>query len=766
MTTTATTTATKKMKEKTITTATAAAATALGRHLQQQDRAQQQHQQRRQQHRSRKTRPPPCSGVVISSSASCTSALTTPSALLWRYDEDEDEDGNCEGGVEGKVDENENDDVEDVDLSSTPLLNWNKGDEDEQQNHNHHSHEQQRKKRHQQRNEEREVHYKEDDTDQHRLHRIHNVSQKKWQQHKQPMGSDYYLESRGGQREKGKKQRRPWFASSSATSSKLSPLVVSSLHNSSSHDHNRFSYNQSDNSSSNNNNHHNSLSLMSMNTGVQYRTVDSTQRALRELQMKRLKKAEAEKKKIKQRRAFLVSVLLFGMAGLIHVVARRRDGSFSSRETLGNDSGSISSSGGQNMMQYPKFMDEVRGVEGEGQEPFSEREHAIMMVGRNYTMENEINAGDLIHGSTNEEGHYDGGGSTSLPPPVEKMYDPDRQFLVPLQYYADPSDPHRRESDTAFFFQVPRSGGSAVKDILGKCLRLVMCTEVGIRNGHESDTILQVLGGDENTTNNGNIDSSNFNNNSNGNSGGIINVQGRIRYVNVDTTNPQGIQRAANMGLASSGLADVIVSSYFQDAAMLFDLHHQGRAFLILRDPIERAASVYYHRVKTVGDIDASIITLEEYAKGNGIENNWMTRFLTNRMAGELTKEDLDQAKEILKVKFLIGFLDDLEESLYRIMKFNGWAISSEDDNAKMNQEDCIHDLITRGGVWSSSRWNDYEYEVPKRGTQAHALIAWQTQFDSKLYSYAKDLFDMQTKEWGTKERKKLMKKMAKNKGG
>jgi hypothetical protein len=104
------------------------------------------------------------------------------------------------------------------------------------------------------------------------------------------------------------------------------------------------------------------------------------------------------------------------------------------------------------------------------------------------------------------------------------------------------------------------------------------------------------------------------------------------------------------MGLASSGLADVIVSSYFYDASMLFDLHHQGRAFLILRDPIERVTSVCYHWVKTVGDLDASIISLEEYyVKGNRIENNWLTRFLTNHMADELTKDDLDQAMEILK---------------------------------------------------------------------------------------------------------------------
>ena len=57
-----------------------------------------------------------------------------------------------------------------------------------------------------------------------------------------------------------------------------------------------------------------------------------------------------------------------------------------------------------------------------------------------------------------------------------------------------------------------------------------------------------------------------------------------------------------------------------------------------------------------------------------------------------------------------------------------------------------------------------YEYEIPKRGSQAHALISWQTQFDTKLYTYAKELFVKQTKEWGTKERKKQLKKEKKQK--
>ena len=317
----------------------------------------------------------------------------------------------------------------------------------------------------------------------------------------------------------------------------------------------------------------------------------------------------------------------------------------------------------------------------------------------------------------------------SIPPPKEKTYDDAHQFLAPLHHFADVRDTPR-PTDTAFFFHVPRAGGSTIKAMLGKCMRLVQASEVGVRDGHDHDTALQVLTVQEN------------------------------KYVNVDTTTIPGIQRAVDMGLTRSGMSDLIVSSYFHESAALFDLEHQGRAFIMLRNPIERAVSMYYHRLHELHDIDESV-SIEDYAQGNGIENNWMTRFLANRMTGELTKEDLEQAKEILKEKFLIGFLDDLEESVYRIIAYNGWKYAA-DETEKMKQEDCITDLTKVG-----SNINAEGYEIPKRGTQAYALIIWQTQFDSKLYDYAKLLFDDQTKSYGTKERKKQRKKeKQKKKGG
>ena len=221
----------------------------------------------------------------------------------------------------------------------------------------------------------------------------------------------------------------------------------------------------------------------------------------------------------------------------------------------------------------------------------------------------------------------------------------------------------------------------------------------------------------------------------------------------------QAVGLGLSLSLSAPGLADVVVSSYLHESSALFDLTHQGRACILLRDPIEGATSMYWHRVKEVGDLEQTI-TIEDYPRGNGIENNWMCGFLVDQMTGELTKDDHEHAMVILKDKFLVGFVDDLEETVHRIMKYNGWKFAT-DDTDRMMEEDCIKDLSL-----TPSNANEHEYEIPKRGSQAHALISWQTQFDSKLYAYAREIFEHQTKEWGTKERKKALKKEKKKKGG
>ena len=86
-------------------------------------------------------------------------------------------------------------------------------------------------------------------------------------------------------------------------------------------------------------------------------------------------------------------------------------------------------------------------------------------------------------------------------------------------------------------------------------------------------------------------------------------------------------------------------------------------------------------------------------------------------MEGEIVKENLEQAKEIISRKFLIGFLDDGEETVYRLMKYFDLSFS-DDKTKKMEKEDCIKYLLKDG-----TNPNTVSYEMPKKGSHAAALI-------------------------------------------
>jgi hypothetical protein len=64
------------------------------------------------------------------------------------------------------------------------------------------------------------------------------------------------------------------------------------------------------------------------------------------------------------------------------------------------------------------------------------------------------------------------------------------------------------------------------------------------------------------------------------------------RYVNVDITTQEGLNRAKELHLTESGMADVVVSPLLQEAAhTLFDdaiaiMGRQARLFTILRNPV------------------------------------------------------------------------------------------------------------------------------------------------------------------------------------
>lgn len=212
---------------------------------------------------------------------------------------------------------------------------------------------------------------------------------------------------------------------------------------------------------------------------------------------------------------------------------------------------------------------------------------------------------------------------------------------------------------------------------------------------------------------------------------------GGHKYVNVDTTTEHGIAEAKALGLASSRLANLIVSPRFQEGASLFSSSNQGRAFAMLRHPVERAVSMFYflkkHNVAAVANME-----LEEYCKSPHVENNWMTRILTDQMTGDVGDTELEIAKRVLKEKIVVGLLEQKEESMRRFEFYYHWRY----DENPTRQNACRTRILV-----GDYRTNESAKGKVKEGSQAWSLLTWQNKYDLKLYKYAKALFLQQGAE-------------------
>jgi len=266
------------------------------------------------------------------------------------------------------------------------------------------------------------------------------------------------------------------------------------------------------------------------------------------------------------------------------------------------------------------------------------------------------------------------------------------------------------EGDIPFFWHIPRAGGATMNDVLGSCLQLTLASDAGGRDGHDKDKKLVVL-----------------------------KFSKHLSYVNVDTSTIEGIERCKRLGLTSSGIADVIVTSLFHEAASMFTPRNRGRMFALFRHPIERAVSLFHFvqdthwRNKQTFQQDLADLTIEDYFRGGIAENNWMTRFLTGELIkGELDEYDLDLAKEILRRKCLVGLLKEKGESFARVETYFGWHLKSEADR------ECHEKKLD--WLWPLK----HRHEDVQEGTELWDLIMRQNVYDVQLYEYAQLLFKEQ----------------------
>jgi len=266
----------------------------------------------------------------------------------------------------------------------------------------------------------------------------------------------------------------------------------------------------------------------------------------------------------------------------------------------------------------------------------------------------------------------------ALPTEISRLSDP----IAP-----DPNN------DTPLFWVVPKSGAGLIRQIMSTCHSLTLASEYGAVESSNAETELRVI-------NNGNF-----------------------KYVNVETFSPAGIARAQQLGLVAAKVADVVATPLFLESLILFDDAHHARAFTIIRHPIDRAVSTY-EQLKKDNFEPMKDMSLEFYARSQYVENNYLVRYLSGQIEGEVDRENLIVAKAVLK-KFLIGLTDNMDKSIERFERYFGF-----EGGAK-----CRRNAISKNKMGKT---------MVKQGTEVWRLLQWQNKLDLELYSYAQELYTKQ----------------------
>lgn len=220
-----------------------------------------------------------------------------------------------------------------------------------------------------------------------------------------------------------------------------------------------------------------------------------------------------------------------------------------------------------------------------------------------------------------------------------------------------------KNETASLFWHVPKSGGTTAKAMY-ECLGLTLVNRAGSlpKFGHDQDTefIAFKPWGEHGPS-----------------------------YVNADTSTEGGILRAQKLGLVPSGLGDVIITSYPKFAVEhLYDPNHTGRAFGIFRHPVERLISKFYYL--QVADWERTYrpnwknIDIKYWATINR-DNDVYVRMLAGKKVGDpVNEDDLQLAMSTIKERFVVGLIDEMEESFRRF----SIVIGTDKSNNKWNECD------------------------------------------------------------------------------
>ncbi|KAL7482956.1 hypothetical protein ACHAW6_008606 [Cyclotella cf. meneghiniana] len=309
-----------------------------------------------------------------------------------------------------------------------------------------------------------------------------------------------------------------------------------------------------------------------------------------------------------------------------------------------------------------------------------------------------------------------------------------------------------RDTETPIFWHIPKCGGTTAKRFYGDCLELTLANRLGAspKYGHDKDTEIVAFAPFPNSSQ---------------------------KLVNVDTTTEEGILRAKELGLVQSKKADMIFTSDINFAVQnLFDRSNKGRVFAFFRHPIDRLVSKFYYLQTATWENtyrpEWKDLTLLEWAKDhNADENHMVKKILGKKLNDPVDIGDLIVAKEIVRHKFIVGKMNDMEESIKRFNIVLGiknsavktrqclseyFASEGEEETSPLEENELPDPRSSEKRRKASDNKNSHAHPKVEEGSPEWDLLAERNSLDLILYNYIQLLFTQQKniiegyRDWNT----------------
>mmetsp|Transcript_19320 Transcript_19320/g.45218 ORF Transcript_19320/g.45218 Transcript_19320/m.45218 type:complete len:369 (+) Transcript_19320:211-1317(+) len=292
------------------------------------------------------------------------------------------------------------------------------------------------------------------------------------------------------------------------------------------------------------------------------------------------------------------------------------------------------------------------------------------------------------------------------------------QLLPPWAQYNLVDVKQRPSSaETPLFWHVPKSGGTTAKRLY-ECMGQTLANRLGAdpRFGHDKQDEIVVFQ--------------------------PFSTAPDMKFVNVDTTTKPGILRAERLGLVPSRKADMIFSSDVNFASQhLFSPQYKGRIYAFFRNPVDRCVSKFYYlqtatwertyRPEWVG------MSITDWATNHNFDENFLVKKINGKgLADPVDEKDLVVAKEIVRRRFIVGLMSDMEESVRR---FN---IMLGIDRNTVKSKDCHNEYF--GDSMPSKNTNSNSHPEVTPGSHEYDVIAERNALDMVLYKYIQFLYSEQ----------------------